>query len=73
MENHDHGGPWLLITAVAVLLGAWTSAMMMLHAHQFAVIYDRVAEIQREMECEPPEVFLTDQDGNEFCVEPKED
>jgi hypothetical protein len=53
---------------LAALVLAWYS-ILMLHAYQFDIIYDRVGDMQQQLECPPTEAYVTDLDGNEYCVD----
>lgn len=68
-EKHDHAGPWWAIGVALVALILATYAQLAVTQHQFNVIYDRVGEIRREMECERGEILVTDHEGDEYCLE----
>lgn len=71
MSEHDHHGPWFGIgIAIVLLFAAWYAAFMGTQ-HQLSVIYDRVAAVQRQLECAPTETFVTDDEGNEYCFAPE--
>jgi hypothetical protein len=71
-KRHDHNGPWGAIFAALMLLVLGFYLVLALGQHQFKVIYDRVGEIQRQLECWPAEVLVTDQEGNEYCFDVEE-
>ncbi len=71
-KQHDHVGPWWAIGAVLVVLGLAAYGQVLLHQHQFEVIYDRVGEIRRELECERGQILVADHEGDEYCLDPEE-
>ena len=71
-KEHNHGGPWWAIGAALVVLAFVVYGQLMLYAHQFDVIYDRVGDIRRELECERSEVLVTDHEGDEYCLDAEE-
>ncbi len=68
MDKHDHLGPWwgIGIALIAMLVVGYI--LFLTVQHQFEVIYDRVGEMQRQLECPPGELLVTDQDGVEYCI-----
>jgi hypothetical protein len=72
-KRHNHAGPWYLIGVVlgALVIGVYTLAFVL--NHRIDVIYDRVGEIQRQLECPPTELLVSDHEGNEYCFGVPED
>jgi hypothetical protein len=69
MSNHDHVGAWWLIGIVLVGIFLFAYITFFVQMHQFDVIYDRVGDIQRQLECPPGETFVVDHEGEEYCVD----
>lgn len=69
MTQHDHTGPWAAIFVAVILLSLTIYGFTMVSQHQLDVIYDRVGAIQRQLECSSADTFVTDQEGNEYCLD----
>ena len=71
-DEHDHDGAWCAIFLGIVLLFLFAFGTFLVQAHQFDVIYDRVGEMQRQLECPLGELLVIDHDGIEYCLDPEE-
>lgn len=72
-KRHDHVGPWWGIgVPLALVIVVWYLTFM-IGQHQFDVIYDRVGEMRRQLDCPPGELYVTDHDGVEYCLNPSEE
>lgn len=68
-KQHDHVGPWWGIAIALAVIIVLSYVFLMMEQHQFDVIYDRVGEMQRQMDCWPDKLLVADHDGNEYCFE----
>lgn len=72
-DGHSHNAAWGTLSLIVLALCSGLFGMFVGNQHQFDVIYERVGEIQRELDCPPGETFVTDQDGIEYCLEVNEE
>ena len=72
IDGHSHDGTEIVLLLIIVLGCLGLFGVFMGSQYQFDVIYDRVGEMQRQLECPPEEVFVTDQDGIEYCLGPED-
>lgn len=71
-NEHSHTGIETAIILVLGLICLGIFGSFLGQQYQFDVIYDRVGEIQRQLECSPGELLVTDHDGVEYCLNPAE-
>lgn len=69
MEGHEHNGLVAAIAITALLISLAWYGLGLATQHRFDVIYDRVGDIQRQLECPPTETLVTDNEGEEYCVD----
>ncbi len=69
---HDHNGLAAAIVIAALLVFLAWYGLLFATQHRFDVIYDRVGDIQRQLECSPSETLVADHEGNEYCVDTSE-
>ncbi len=72
-DGHDHDNAWTGIFVAIVLVCGLAIGTLIGQQHQFQVIYDRVGEMQRQLECPPGELLVADHDGVEYCLDPAEE
>ncbi|KKM25871.1 hypothetical protein LCGC14_1590540 [marine sediment metagenome] len=71
-DSHDYEGAWYAIFLVFAVLFTFTIGTFMLQDYQIDVIYDRVGEMQRQLDCPPGELLVADHDGVEYCLASEE-
>lgn len=72
-DGHSHDSAWGTTTGVFIGMAILIAGAFIGQQHQFDVIYDRVGEMQRQLECPPGELLVTDHDDVEYCLAPEED
>ena len=69
-DGHEHAMYDVGIVIVFILLFVGLVTLAEVNNARLDIIYDRVGEMQRQLECPPSELIVTDNDGVEYCLDP---